>query len=291
MAITPAALRSLAPTGVLRAGINLSNFLLVPTRGPAGEPEGVAPDLAAALATRLGLPLELVPYANPGALGDAVHAGRWDVGLIGAEPKRAETIGDSSGPAATLRRPAPPPPQPPPPPPLTTTSRPTAFTPGAYCEIEATYLVPPGSPLTSIEAVNQPGNRVVVSARSAYGVWLEANLDKAALLPTATPGLDLSRELYLSELADGEGGPATLALAGLRPWLLKQPLEGALLPGKFMSVQQAVGVPRNDADECQPEVVAVLGEFIEEAKSTGLVEELIEKHGATGKLSVAPPCS
>jgi polar amino acid transport system substrate-binding protein len=39
-------LSQLAPTGVLRAGINLGNFLLVTGRGPSGDPEGVSPDMA-----------------------------------------------------------------------------------------------------------------------------------------------------------------------------------------------------------------------------------------------------
>ena len=38
----------LAPTGTLRAGINLSNFLLVTGRTPSGDPAGVAPDRPAA---------------------------------------------------------------------------------------------------------------------------------------------------------------------------------------------------------------------------------------------------
>ena len=88
-----AALRAaIAPSGTLRAGINLSNFLLVSSRGPAGEPAGVSPDIAAALAAKLEVPLQLVPYANPGLLADAAVKDEWDVGLIGAEPKRAETI-------------------------------------------------------------------------------------------------------------------------------------------------------------------------------------------------------
>src|SRR5262249_43539068 len=37
----------LAPTGVLRAGINMSNFLLVTGKSDAGDPQGVAPDVAA----------------------------------------------------------------------------------------------------------------------------------------------------------------------------------------------------------------------------------------------------
>ena len=47
MVVNPAVVEQLAPTGVLRAGINLSNFLLVTGRGAAGEPVGVAPDMAA----------------------------------------------------------------------------------------------------------------------------------------------------------------------------------------------------------------------------------------------------
>ena len=45
--------KELAPTGTLRAGINLSNFLLVTGKSPTGEPEGVAPDMARAIAERL----------------------------------------------------------------------------------------------------------------------------------------------------------------------------------------------------------------------------------------------
>src|ERR1700733_14578015 len=104
----------LAPTGVLRAGINLSNFLLVTGKSPSGDPEGVAPDMARAIAERLGVPVAYVPFKTPGELADAAGKGIWDIGLIGAEPLRAETI---------------------------------AFT-AAYVEIEATYLVPAGSRLT-----------------------------------------------------------------------------------------------------------------------------------------------
>src|ERR1051325_10387248 len=82
----------LAPTGVLRAGINLSNFLLVTGKSAAGDPVGVAPDMAAEIAQRLKVPLKLVPFKTPGELADAAGTGAWDIGLIGAEPQRAETI-------------------------------------------------------------------------------------------------------------------------------------------------------------------------------------------------------
>ena len=60
----------LAPTGVLRAGINLSNFLLVTGRSATAEPEGVAPDVARAIATSLGVPIHYVTFKSPGELAD-----------------------------------------------------------------------------------------------------------------------------------------------------------------------------------------------------------------------------
>jgi polar amino acid transport system substrate-binding protein len=127
--MSAAALAELAPTGVLRAGINLSNFLLVSGKSPSGEPEGVAPDMARAIAQRLGVPAAYVTFPRPGELADAAGQGVWDVALIAAEPARAQTI---------------------------------AFSP-AYAEIEATYLVPAGSPLGTIEEVDRPGVRIAIA--------------------------------------------------------------------------------------------------------------------------------
>ena len=52
----------LAPTGVLRAGINLSIFLLVTGRSEKSEPVGVAPDMAKEIAASLGVPVTYVPF-------------------------------------------------------------------------------------------------------------------------------------------------------------------------------------------------------------------------------------
>jgi polar amino acid transport system substrate-binding protein len=238
---------ALAPHGVLRAGINLSNFLLVSGRGHNGEPQGVAPDMAASLSRELGVALEMVPYKNPGLLADAATRDEWDVGLIGAEPARAEVI---------------------------------AFT-APYVEIEATYLVPEGSRLSSLDAVDQPGVKICVSARSAYDLWLSANLKHATLTRTAEPSLDKSRALFDTGEFD--------VLAGLRPWLLGQAetLPGStILEGKFTSVQQAIGTPRARADGG---ATLFLEQFVAQAKASGMVAELIAKHGQEGKLSVADP--
>ena len=236
------AVTELAPTGVLRAAINMANFLLVSGSGPAGEPEGVAPDLAREIATRLGVPIAYVPFARPGELADAAGQGVWDIGLIAAEPARAETI---------------------------------AFSP-AYAEIAATYLVPAGSPLAPIEDVDRPGVRIAVAARSAYDLWLSRHLRHAELV--RAPGLDAAYERFVADQLD--------ALAGLKPRLVQdlERLPGArILDGQFTAVQQAVGTARrNEAG------AAFLGDFVEEAKSSGLVARLIERHNVRG-LSVAPP--
>jgi len=55
----------LAPTGILRAGINMSNFLLVTGKTASGDPQGVAPDLAAEVARRLGVPVAYVQFERP----------------------------------------------------------------------------------------------------------------------------------------------------------------------------------------------------------------------------------
>src|SRR4051812_6956344 len=62
----------LAPHGVLRAAINMSNFLLVTSRAPNGDPAGVSPDMARAIADKLGVPVKYVPFPKPGELADAV---------------------------------------------------------------------------------------------------------------------------------------------------------------------------------------------------------------------------
>ena len=232
----------LAPTGVLRAGINMSNFLLVTGKSASGDPEGVSPSMARAVADKLGVPVKYVPFPKPGELADQAGKNVWDIGLIGAEPERAKTI---------------------------------AFT-AAYCEIEATYMVPAGSPLKSIADVDKPGVRIAVTARSAYELWLSANIKHAKLI--LSNSLDAACDQFVAEKLD--------ALAGLRPRLLSdvKKLPGAqILSGNFTTVQQAIGTdPKNKAG------AAFLKAFVEEAKKSGMVAKFIEQHKVVG-LSVAPP--
>jgi len=231
----------LTPTGKLRAAINMSNFLLVTDKAENGDPIGVSPDMAAEIARRLGVPLQLVPYPNPGALGDDANSGNWDIGNIGAEPQRAEKIAFSA----------------------------------AYCEIEATYLVPAGSSIQTIADVDKPGVRIAVTGRAAYGLWLQNNIKHAELVKTDS--LDSAYETFVADKLD--------VLAGLRPRLISdvENLPGArILDGQFSAVQQAVGTPKKNTGAAK-----WLAAVVEEAKASGMVAGFIAKHNVVG-LSVAP---
>ena len=233
----------LAPTGVLRAAINMGNFLLVSGKDPNGDPSGVSPDMAAAVAARLGVPVKYMPYARPGEMADDAEKGLWDIGNIGAEPQRAAVIN---------------------------------FT-AAYAEIEATYLVPAGSPIKNVGEVDQPGKRIAVTARSAYGLWLENNVKKAELLQFDSA--DAAIKAFVDQKMD--------AYAGLRPGLLPviEKLPGSrMLNGQFTAVQQAIGTPKKNTAS-----FPFLRDFVEESKQNGLIASLIERHGVAGRLSVAPP--
>ncbi|MEO8279176.1 MAG: transporter substrate-binding domain-containing protein [Ideonella sp.] len=235
-------IRQLAPSGSLRAGINLSNFLLVTGRDEAGAPTGVAPDLARAIADRLGVGLTLVPFASPGALADAAGHDAWDIGLIGADPARAHRISFSA----------------------------------AYAQIAATYLVPASSELQHVSQVDRPGVRIAAYARSAYHLWLVRHVQHAELV--IADSIDAAFDLFVEQRLD--------ALACLTPRLLTdvQRLPGArILQGEFMVVQQAVGTHAENA-----EAARFLRGFVEEAKASGLIAELIERHQVRG-LDVAPP--
>ncbi len=176
----------LARRGVLRAGVNLANILLVTGKTQSGDPAGVSPDMARAVAERLGVPVEYVTFASPGQVADAVTEDRWDIALIAHEAERAETI---------------------------------AFSP-AYVEIEATYLVPGGSTALSLDDIDRPGTRIAVSARSAYDLHLARTLKQAELV--RAEGLAGALELFTSHQLDALAGlrPALIenarSIAGAR---------------------------------------------------------------------------
>jgi polar amino acid transport system substrate-binding protein len=140
-------LAALAPTGPLRAAINLGNPILA-GRNAAGEPAGVSVDLARELALRLGLQLELVVFDTAGKSVDAVTNEQADVGFFAVDPLRGAGI---------------------------------SFT-APYVLIEGCYLVAEGSPLRSNDEVDRVGTRVAVGQGSAYDLYLTRELQQAEIV-------------------------------------------------------------------------------------------------------------
>ena len=145
--VSPDVLKEFAPTGKLRAAINLSNIVLVQKDPASGEPRGITPELARELAKRLGLPIELVIFESAGRVTDALKSGVWDIAFLAVEPARAAEI-DFTAP---------------------------------YVLIEGGYMVPRDSPLQVIADVDRAGIRIAVARGSAYDLYLTRTLKNAQL--------------------------------------------------------------------------------------------------------------
>ena len=152
----------LAPTGRLRVGINMANFLLVTGQRPDGTPDGVSPDLARQIAHKLDVPCDFICFENPGQLADCVNDNIWDIGNIAVEPARAQHI---------------------------------AFT-RPYVQIDANFMVHKNDPYRTNADIDQRGIAIAAYGRSAYDLWLTSNFANAGMI--RTPTIAASHELFKS---------------------------------------------------------------------------------------------
>ena len=141
-----------APTGTLRAAINLGNPILAGSDRSTGVPRGVSVDLARALGERLGVDVALVAFDTAGKSVDAVAQERADIGFFAIDPLRGADI---------------------------------AFT-APYVLIEGCYLVRDDSPLRGNDEVDRAGQVVVVGHGSAYDLHLSRALKQAAIVRAPT---------------------------------------------------------------------------------------------------------
>ncbi len=141
-------IKKIAPTGVLRVGVNMSNFLLVNSKDKLGVIDGVSPGIGKKLAKELNISFEIVQFENPGLLADAVENNEWDVGNIASEKERSKTI-DFSDP---------------------------------YVNIDANFLFREEDNFKNNNDIDQSGIKIAVFKRSAYDLWLTENLKKAELI-------------------------------------------------------------------------------------------------------------
>jgi polar amino acid transport system substrate-binding protein len=226
-------------THTMRIGINIGNALLARRDRDTGALQGIAVDLARALARSLDEPADLVAFETAGRMADVAGRDEWDAAFLAADPSRAQDI---------------------------------SFT-EPYLEIDATYLVPPGSPLKALDDVDRPAVRIAVAAKSAYDLALMRTITQAEIV--RAPGVDASVDLFFARRLD--------ALAGLRPLLadVAQTRQGCrVLDGRFTAILQAIGAPSGRD-------TAPLEAFVRDAKTSGLIARLIEQHHVRG-VTAAP---
>lgn len=232
-----------APSGKVRASINLGNPILANRENDTGRLFGVSIDLATEFAARLGAESELVAFDAAGKAVEALRGEKVDIGFFAIDPLRSQGI---------------------------------HFTP-PYVQIEGAYLVRIDSPLHHNAAVDVPGMRVAVGAGSAYDLFLTRELVNAQIVraPTSPAVVDT----FIEQKLDVAAG-------------VKQQLEAdakripgtRLLPGRFMVIQQALGLPATRS----PQALAFLISFVEEMKACGFIAQALARHCIDGAV-VAPP--
>ncbi|HUR89559.1 MAG TPA: ABC transporter substrate-binding protein [Ramlibacter sp.] len=213
------------------------------SRGPSGEPRGVSVDLAREAARRLGVPIELVTFAGAGNVVAALKAREVDMGFVAIDPVRGADL-DYTAP---------------------------------YVIIEGAYLVRTESPLRANEEVDRAGTHIVVGRNSAYDLFLTREIKRATVVRIT--GSENVVDDFLAQKLD--------VAAGVKQQLemdAKRVGSGVrLLPGRFMVIEQAMGVPKGRAA-----AQAWLAGFIEEMKRSGFVADALRRHHIEGA-AVAPP--
>ncbi|MFK4693092.1 polar amino acid transport system substrate-binding protein [Streptomyces pristinaespiralis] len=154
---TAAVVQDLAPTGVLRASINLGNPVLA--GGTPAEPAGVTVDIAREIGARLGVPVEMLCFDAARKSYEAMAAGDADLCFLAVDPAREAEV---------------------------------AFT-APYVLIEGVFAVPVDSELTTAADVDRPGVRIGVKEGSAYDLFLSRTLRHASVV-RGKDGIDTFRE-------------------------------------------------------------------------------------------------
>lgn len=147
-----------------------------------------------------------------------------------------------------------------------------SYTP-AYIQIEGAYMVKALSPLKSNDEVDAAGNEIVVGKGSAYDLYLTREIKNATLLRAA------SSQAVVDDFMSDKGNVA----AGV-----KQQLESdakrydglRMLPGRFMVINQAIGIPKARAN--YESTTEYLSNVIAELKQSGFVADAMKRHHIQG---------
>jgi len=237
--LDPITLKSFAPTGTLRVGINLGNPVLASEDANTKILSGVTIDIAHEIGKRINLPVQLIPFKTAGTTVEGIKSGDIDLVFVAIDPVRGADI---------------------------------SYTP-AYIQIEGAYMVKASSPLRMNEEVDVAGTEIVVGKGSAYDLYLTREIKNATLLRAT------SSQAVVDDFISGKGNVA----AGVKQQLeadAKRYKDLRMLPGRFMVIKQAIGIPKARPDF--ENTTAFLSDVITQLKQSGFVANAMQRHHIQG---------
>lgn len=228
--------QALAPTGKLRVALYLGAPASIIRGATPDESKGVGFDLGKELARRIGVPFEPVVYPSPGAIMGGLKSGEWDVTFFGSTPERESVLN---------------------------------FT-APFLVIEHGYLVPAGSPISTIDAVDRPGIRIGAPQGGSVNAFLKQALKQATVI--SSPSVPAGEELLKSGKVDA------FAANKANLFGLSDKMPGSrVLDGRIGADEVAIAVPKG-----REMGMAYVRKYIEDAKSEGLIKAAVQRAGLRG---------
>ncbi len=235
--------QGLAPTGKLRVGVYLGSPTSMVKDGATGETKGVTVDLGKELARRLGVPYEQVEYRRIAEVLAGIKSGQVDFTISNATPARAKDVD---------------------------------FTP-PILSLELGYLVPPGSLVTKLSEVDQPGVRIGVTQGSTSQSTLPREMKNATVVPA--PTLKEAVEMFSQRKLD------VFATNKAVLFEMADSLPGSrVLDGRWGVEHLAIAIPK-----CREQAMPYMREFLDDTKAEGLVARAAERAGLRGTVKADSP--
>jgi polar amino acid transport system substrate-binding protein len=228
--------QALAPTGKLRVALYVGAPASIVRGTTTDDSKGVGFDLGKELARRIGVPFEPVVYPSPGAIVGGLKAGEWDLTFFGPSPERESVLN---------------------------------FT-APFLVIEHGYLVPAGSPILTIDAVDRPGTRIGAPQGGSVNASLARTIKNAAVI--ATPSVPAAEEMLKSGTLD------VFAANKANLFQLADKMPGSRVLGGRIGVDEvAIALPKG-----RETGMAYLQRYVATAKSEGLIEASVKRAGLRG---------
>lgn len=233
---TPEARQALAPTGKLRVGLYLGGPTSIIRGATLAESRGVGFDLGQELARRIGVPFEPVVYPNPGGVIGGLKSGEWDIAFLALSPERMGVL-DFTAP---------------------------------FLFVEHGYLVPAGSPISILAAVDRSGIRIGAPQGGSVNAILVRTIKNATVI--ASPGLAAGVEMLKVGKVD------VFAANKANLFEISDKLPGSrVLDGRIGVDEITIALPKG-----REAGMAYVRKYIEDAKSEGLLKAAVQRAGLRG---------